>query len=98
MGRFNGAYIWESFDGGLRKECLNENWLPSLINAEQQIDSWRTFYNQVRPYSALGRTKPYYYSRNHAAIGLPHFQVIFNHPLAIRRVARQRLEVFRLEG
>ncbi len=46
---------------------MNENWLPSLTNAEQKIDSWRTFYNQVRPHSALGWSKPYDYARKYAA-------------------------------
>ncbi|QSP94011.1 transposase [Marinobacter salinisoli] len=26
--------IWESFNGRLRQECLNENWVLSLIDAE----------------------------------------------------------------
>ncbi|RDW95471.1 transposase [Marinobacter nanhaiticus D15-8W] len=44
----------ESCNGRLRQECLNENWVPLLTDAEQKIETWRTFYNQVRPHSALG--------------------------------------------
>ncbi|WP_379945207.1 transposase [Marinobacter sp. LM1] len=58
---------WESFNGRLRQECLNENWFPSLTDAEQKIGSWRTLYNQVRPHSALGWSIPYDYARKHAA-------------------------------
>ena len=59
----------ESFNGRLRQECWNENWLPSLTNAEQKIDSWRTFYNQVRPHSPLGWSTPSDYARKHAVSG-----------------------------
>ncbi|HAX09264.1 MAG TPA: IS3 family transposase [Marinobacter hydrocarbonoclasticus] len=59
----------ESFNGRLRQECLNENWFLSLADAEQKIEAWRTFYNQVRPHSALGWSTPSDYARKHAVSG-----------------------------
>lgn len=56
----------ESFNGRLRQECLNENWFLSLQDAEQKIEAWRTFYNQVRPHSALEWLTPSDYARKHA--------------------------------
>ena len=26
-------------------ECLNENWLLSLVDAREEIEEWRTHYN-----------------------------------------------------
>nr|WP_097462131.1 IS3 family transposase [Mangrovitalea sediminis] len=59
----------ESFNGRLRQECLNENWFLSLADARQKIEAWRTFYNQVRPHSALDWSTPADYARKHA---VPH--------------------------
>jgi putative transposase len=36
----DNAYI-ESFNGTLRKECLNTQWFLSLTDAQQQLDRWR---------------------------------------------------------
>ena len=47
------AYI-ESFNGGLRDECLNEHWFMSLPLARTIVESWRDDYNALRPHSALG--------------------------------------------
>jgi integrase-like protein len=47
----------ESFNGRLRDECLNENWLVSLLRARRTIEAWRIDYNVARPHSGLaGRT------------------------------------------
>ena len=48
----------ESFNGRLRAECLNESWFFSLEDAEEKISNWRTYYNEQRPYSALGNLAP----------------------------------------
>ncbi|MBU73920.1 IS3 family transposase [Spongiibacter sp.] len=56
----------ESFNGRLRQECLNENWFLSLADAREKIEAWRTFYNQVRPHSALEWSTPSDYARKHA--------------------------------
>ncbi len=64
----NNATV-ESFNGRLRQECLNENWFLSLTDAEQKIETWRTFYNQVRPHSALGWSTPADYAQKHAISG-----------------------------
>ncbi len=56
----------ESFNGRLRQECLNENWFLSLSDAREKIEAWRTFYNQVRPHSALEWSAPPDYDRKHA--------------------------------
>lgn len=50
------AFI-ESFNGGLRDECLNTSWFMSLDEARRISEEWRIDYNDVRPHSSLlGRT------------------------------------------
>ena len=44
----------ESFDRGLREECLNANWFVSLADARRTIEAWRRDYNEERPHSSLG--------------------------------------------
>jgi putative transposase len=44
----------ESFNARLRAECLNAHVFESLEEAEETLTSWRSEYNTVRPYSALG--------------------------------------------
>ena len=51
------GYI-ESFNGKFRDECLNEQWFQSLPQARDCIAEWRKDYNEVRPYSSLGRIPP----------------------------------------
>jgi len=53
----DNAYI-ESFNGKLRKECLNENWFLSLKDAQEKIDAWKQDYNTHRPHSSLGNQTP----------------------------------------
>ena len=53
----DNAFI-ESFNGRFRQECLNENWFLSLEDAEEKVQSWRTYYNGERPHSALGNLAP----------------------------------------
>lgn len=58
----------ESFNGSLRRECLNENWFLSLDDARQKVEEWRRFYNLVRPHSSLGWISPSEYARKLAAL------------------------------
>ena len=44
----------ESFNGGLRDECLNANWFRNLMDARAKITAWREEYNGERPPSSLG--------------------------------------------
>ncbi len=48
----------ESFNGRMRAECLNQQWFFSLSHAEKVTGEWRDFYNNLRPYSALGGIPP----------------------------------------
>ncbi len=51
------AFI-ESFNGGLRDECLNAHQFTSMAEAQQIIEAWRLDYNQRRPHSSLGHLTP----------------------------------------
>jgi putative transposase len=53
----NNAMV-ESFNERLRQECLNKHWFMSLQDARHKIESWRGFYNEERPHSALDRRTP----------------------------------------
>ena len=53
----DNAYI-ESFNGQLRKECLNSHWFLSLDDAQFKVDAWRHDYNHVRPHGSLGNRVP----------------------------------------
>jgi putative transposase len=48
----------ESFNGTLRDECLNREWIRNLREARVVIEHWRHFYNHRRPHSALGYRPP----------------------------------------
>lgn len=39
----------ETFNGSLRDECLNVNWLASLVEAQGLLEAWRQDYNESRP-------------------------------------------------
>jgi putative transposase len=53
----------ESFNGRLRQECLNEHWFMSLTDAQDKIEAWRRFYNEVRPHGALDWRTPIEFAR-----------------------------------
>jgi putative transposase len=53
----DNAHI-ESFNGRVRDECLNVHQFLSLPHAQQQLDTWRSDYNHVRPHGALGHLTP----------------------------------------
>ena len=48
----------ESFNGRLRDECLNGNYFLTVEDAREKIETWRDFYNEVRPHSSLGYISP----------------------------------------
>ena len=48
----------ESFNGRFRDECLNANWFPTLMDAQQKVERWRAEYNLERPHSSLGYLTP----------------------------------------
>ena len=62
----DNAYI-ESFNGTLRRECLNTQWFLSLTDAQQQLDRWREEYNVSRPHRALNDQTPTEFANNYAA-------------------------------
>ncbi len=61
----DNAFI-ESFNARFRQEFLNQNYFLSLEDAAQKIESWRTYYNQERPHSALGNLAPSDYAKQHS--------------------------------
>jgi Integrase core domain len=48
----------ESFNGGLRDECLNTHLFWSIEDACEKIEAWRVDYNTRRPQSALANLPP----------------------------------------
>lgn len=48
----------ESFNGTLRRECLDAELFRNLSEARVVIEDWRCRYNQERPHSALGYQVP----------------------------------------
>ena len=51
------AFI-ESFNGRLREECLDQQLFLNIDDARRKVESWRKFYNEFRPHSALGGIPP----------------------------------------
>jgi putative transposase len=49
----------ESFNGKMRKECLDRHVFNSLIEAREKIMDWVKHYNEERPHSALNYRSPY---------------------------------------
>lgn len=43
----------ETFNGSLRKDCLNVNWFALLAEAQGLLEAWRQDYNERRPHNAL---------------------------------------------
>jgi len=58
----DNAFI-ESFNGTLRKECLNLNWFRSIDEAAATVEAWRRDYNESRPHMALAGLTPREFSR-----------------------------------
>lgn len=51
------------------QECLNNHRSLSFADAKEKIDGWRTYYNEVRPHSALKWQAPAEYARWRLAEG-----------------------------
>ncbi len=51
------AYV-ESFNSRFREECLNEHAFKDLEQAQKRIETWRRYYNNERPHSALNMQTP----------------------------------------
>lgn len=56
------AFI-ESFNGKLRRECLEQNCFENLIEAREIIEAWRLEYNSDRPTKPLGNKTPNEFAR-----------------------------------
>jgi putative transposase len=48
----------ESFNGTLRRDCLDAHWFEDLSDARRQLEAWRDDYNHHRPHSGLGDLTP----------------------------------------
>lgn len=48
----------ESFNGTIRKDCLDAHWFEDLEHARRVIESWRLDYNHDRPHSGVGDLAP----------------------------------------
>lgn len=53
----DNAFI-EAFNGKFRQECLNAHWFLSLADAVDKLETWRRYYNEERPHSAIGNKAP----------------------------------------
>ena len=51
------AFI-EAFNSKLRTECLNTHWFMNLEDACEKMETWRRYYNEERPHSAIGNIPP----------------------------------------
>lgn len=54
------AYV-ESFNGGLRDECLNGHIFNNLAEARNTFENWKIDYNTQRPHTSLGGLDPAVY-------------------------------------
>jgi putative transposase len=48
----------ESFNGTVRRDCLEAHWFDSLAEARLRIEAWRRHYNHDRPHTSLGGLAP----------------------------------------
>lgn len=48
----------EAFNSKLRSECLNAHWFLTLADSREKLDTWRRYYNEERPHSAIGYNVP----------------------------------------
>ena len=53
----DNAFI-EAFNGRFRAECLNTHWFLTLGDAKKKLESWRRYYNELRPHGAIGNKPP----------------------------------------
>jgi len=47
-----------AFNGRFRAECLNAHWFLTLADAAEKLETWRRYYNEERPHSAIGNKAP----------------------------------------
>jgi putative transposase len=60
----NNAFI-VSFNGRLRKACLNSHWFLSLGDAKSKIEVWPREYNESRRHSSLYWMTPVEYTQKY---------------------------------
>ena len=53
----DNAFI-EAFNGKFRQECLDAHWFMSLADARKKMETYRRYYNEDRPHSAIGYNVP----------------------------------------
>jgi len=46
------------FNGRFRAECLNTHWFLTIADAREKLEEWRRYYNEDRPYGAIGNKPP----------------------------------------
>lgn len=52
----------EAFNGRVRQECLDQQWVYSLEEARICLEEWRRDYNTIRPHTELGNQTPAAYA------------------------------------
>ncbi|MEO1294176.1 MAG: integrase core domain-containing protein, partial [Pseudomonadota bacterium] len=50
--------------------CLSAHWFLTLADAREKMETWRRFYNQGRPHSAIGYNVPISLTNHGGASGL----------------------------
>jgi putative transposase len=53
----DNAFV-ESFDGKVRAECVDQNWLLTLDDARSKCEAYRRECNEERPHSTIGNKAP----------------------------------------
>lgn len=48
----------EAFNSKLRSECLNVHWFLTRADSREKLETWRRYYNEERPHSAIGYNVP----------------------------------------
>jgi putative transposase len=53
----DNAFI-EACNGRFRADCLNQHWFPTLTHAAEELEAWRRYYNEERPYGTISYKVP----------------------------------------
>lgn len=61
----------ESFNGKFRDECLSVEWFRTRAEAKIIIETWRQYYNTVRPHMSLNYLTPLEFKSQHPPRYLP---------------------------
>lgn len=61
----------EAFNSKFRQECLSAHWFLSLADAREKMETWKRFYNEDRPHSAIGYKVPISLTEHRGASGPP---------------------------